>query len=84
MQCNDCGCIAQPNDGRNWGTKCGCVDTDLAILRKALVGLIGTDDKAELEQIESAIRSSPAPDEDKASTINAIHALQKTRPKHAT
>lgn len=48
------------------------------ILRKALIGLVGSDDKDELEQMEASIRMFPAPDEDYAVTINAIHAILKT------
>ncbi len=48
-------------------------------LRRALVGLVGADDPAELRQMEAAMRILPAPDEDKIWTINAIHALLATR-----
>ena len=53
--------------------------SDNAKLRKALVGLIGTDGK-ELDSMEALIRIIPhAPDEDRAVTINAIHALRETQ-----
>lgn len=52
--------------------------TDNAILRKALVGLVGAESREELEQMEMVIRVAPVPDADKASTINAIHALIQT------
>lgn len=45
------------------------------ILRLALVGLVGADGE-ELDTIEAVIRMTPAPDADKASMINAIHALR--------
>jgi len=51
----------------------------IVLLRTALVGLVGSDDRAELEQMELAMRSMSAPDQDKADTINAIHAIIKTR-----
>ena len=44
-------------------------------LRAALVGLIGVDGREELEQMEAVMRLMPAPAEDKAATIDAIHAL---------
>lgn len=51
---------------------------DNALLRKALVGLVGADKRDELEQIEAVIRTLPVPDVDKMNTINAIQALLKT------
>jgi hypothetical protein len=55
---------------------------DMAVkLRSALVGLVGVDGKAELEQMEVTMRLLPAPDEDKAVSINAIHALLATLPE---
>jgi hypothetical protein len=50
----------------------------IMLLRSALVGLVGSDDKKELEQMELMVRAIPAPDQDKANTINAIHAIIKT------
>ena len=43
-----------------------------------MVGLVGSDDIEELEKMEVFLRVSPAPMEDKASTIDAIHAIIKT------
>jgi hypothetical protein len=43
-----------------------------------LVGLVGVDGLTELEQMESVMRLLPAPAEDKAKTIDAIHALLAT------
>ncbi len=54
------------------------LQADNAKLRKALVGLVGADTKAELEEMEAAIRLLAAPDEDRMNTINAIHALRDT------
>lgn len=52
--------------------------TDNTKLRKALVGLVGADG-LELDGMEALIRISPhAPEEDRAVTINAIHALRET------
>lgn len=49
-------------------------------LRTALVGLVGVDGRAELEQMEAVMRLMPAPAQDKAATIDAIHALIATLP----
>lgn len=57
-------------------------DAEIDMLRSALVGLIGTDDEQELLAIEATMRLLPAPDADKAVSINAIHALLKTANKH--
>ena len=50
-------------------------------VRAALVKLVGADDLIELSTIEAVIRLSSAPAEDKANTINAIHALRDTLPQ---
>ncbi len=52
----------------------------IALLRVALVGLVGSDDKAELEGMEVFIcnPSAGVPVEDRANTVTAIHALIKT------
>lgn len=55
-------------------------EADIARLRSALAGLIGADTTDELRQMESAMRLLPAPDADKAVSINAIHALLATMP----
>ena len=52
-------------------------------LRSALVGLIGADSEQELRQMEATMRLLPAPEEDKAVSINAIHALLATLPVNA-
>lgn len=49
-------------------------------LRMALIGLVGESDPMALKGMELAMRSLPAPEEDKAVTINAIHALLATTP----
>lgn len=49
-------------------------------LRAALVGLVGVDTREELEQLEGVMRLMPAPAQDKAATIDAIHALIATTP----
>ena len=46
-----------------------------AILRKALVGLVGVDSRDQLEQLEAVIRTIPCPEVDRMNTINAIQAL---------
>jgi len=53
-------------------------EADIAMLRAALVGLIGADSEQELRQMEATMRLLPAPDADKAVSINAIHALLAT------
>lgn len=47
-------------------------------LRKALIGLVGAETREELEQIEAAMRTWPAPDRDKIAVINAVHAIFET------
>jgi hypothetical protein len=54
------------------------VEADRERLRSALFGLVGCADE-ELETMEITIRSIPAPMEDKAVSIDAIHALIATR-----
>lgn len=47
-------------------------------LRDALAALVGSGDVDELRGMELAMRELPAPDADKAVTVNAIHALIAT------
>ncbi|WP_231409656.1 hypothetical protein [Ralstonia solanacearum] len=54
---------------------------EVFILRAALVGLVGADDKEELEHMEDAMRALPVPEHDKAATVLAIQALLATNPK---
>lgn len=54
------------------------ISDEHAMLRKALVGLVGSDDPKELELIEGTIRVMPVPDVDRMNTINAIQALLQT------
>ena len=56
---------------------------DIATLRAALVGLIGADTEQELREMEATMRLLPAPEADKAVSINAIHALLATMPPNA-
>lgn len=44
-------------------------------LRAALVGIVGVDGRADLEQMEGVMRLMPAPAADKAATIDAITRL---------
>ncbi|MFA6678861.1 MAG: hypothetical protein WCR96_00025 [Candidatus Methanomethylophilaceae archaeon] len=53
-------------------------ENDIALLRKALIGLVGVNKKEELEQMDVAMRLIPAPDADKIASLNAIHALLET------
>jgi len=57
-----------------------CEKHPMKKLRNALVGLVGVDGKDDLEKLEAMMRLMPAPDADKAVTINAIHALLETLP----
>jgi hypothetical protein len=56
------------------------VEADRDRLRKALVGLVGASEPNELRAMELAMRTLPVPDEDRAATINAIHALLPLQP----
>ena len=58
-------------------------EADIAMLRAALVGLVGADSEQELRQMEATMRLLPAPDADKAVSINAIHALLATMAHNA-
>lgn len=55
-------------------------ENDIALLRSALIGLVGVSEKAELEQMDVAMRLVPAPEADKIASLNAIHALLATLP----
>lgn len=56
-------------------------EADISLLRKALIGLIGAETRKELEPMEAMVRALPAPEQDKAVSINAIHALLATMPE---
>jgi hypothetical protein len=47
-------------------------------LRTALAALVGGSTRTELEAMEMALRLLPAPENDKAVMINAIHVLIET------
>lgn len=53
----------------------------VALLRSALVGLVGADSEVELREIEASMRRIPAPEAGKAVFSNAIQALLTTMPK---
>lgn len=53
-------------------------EADIRKLRKALIGLIGSETKEELEQMELVIRTVQSPEKDKLVSINAINALLDT------
>jgi len=59
------------------------LESKLAQLRRALVGLVGLDTREELEAMEAVVRLSTIPEKDRASTIDAIHALMDTLPASA-
>lgn len=56
-------------------------EADCAVLRRALVGLVGASDVEALKGMELAVRIMPQCDEDKGVTLNAIHALIRTAPE---
>lgn len=58
-------------------------ESDTAMLRTALVGLIGADSEQELRQMGATMLLLPAPDSTKAVIINAIHALLATMTPNA-
>lgn len=47
-------------------------------LRNALIGLVGSDSREELQSMELAMRIFPASDADVVASVNAIHALLET------
>ena len=55
-------------------------ESDIQMLRAALVGLIGAGEKAELLSMEAAIRIIPGEEADKVAALNAVHALLLTMP----
>jgi hypothetical protein len=50
-------------------------ESDLAVLRSALVRLVGADTRSELEAIEGLFRAATLPEADKTAIVDAIHAL---------
>lgn len=50
-------------------------ENTIAKLKAALIGLVGSSAKDELEKMEMLIRVAPVPDADKVGMINAIHVL---------
>lgn len=92
LTCVYCG-MEYPQNSPSWGDKIltdhikVCekhpmrkAEATIAKLRKALIGLVGAEDKKILEQMEVNIRLLPIPDVDKMNTINAITALIDTAP----
>ena len=53
------------------------------LLFRALSSLIGAESVEELRQMEAIIRITAAPDADKISALNAIHALLKVHHDNA-
>ena len=47
-------------------------------LRNALIGLVGSDSREELQSMELAMRIFPASDADVVASVNAIRALLET------
>lgn len=50
-------------------------EADIAKLRQALIGLIGTEDPNKLRQMEAVLRFMAVPNADQAAALNAIHVL---------
>lgn len=53
---------------------------DVALLRSALIGLIGAETEEDLRQMEVIMRALSITDADRVASINAIHALLATMP----
>lgn len=77
-----------PWNGHNWAAQKRHainaqeeIEKRVVLLRAALVALIGADGKDDLQQMEMVLRQLPAPESDKAVSINAIHALLATFPE---
>ena len=66
---------------QEWLDSPAAPEPDWRVLRAALAALVGADTKEELDMMEMAIRSTAAPDKDKAVVINAIDALRETLPE---
>ena len=54
------------------------LEQDKTKLRKALIGLVGAEDRKTLEEMELNLRLLPIPEVDRMNTINAIQALIDT------
>lgn len=54
-------------------------DEAAALLRTALVEMVGESDPAKLKRMIIFIRNTPAPEEEKTTIINAIDALLRTQ-----
>jgi len=54
------------------------LEKERGLLRSALAKIIGVDGREELEALEAVMRLMPAPAEDKAASVDAIHALLAT------
>ena len=65
-------------DAARWQSRYQVVAQQRDRLRTALVALVGVDGRAELEQLEITMRLMAAPAEDKAASVDAIHALIAT------
>lgn len=65
-------------EARLSAAEAGCLAAEqrIDVLRQALVGLVGASTADELDAMEVFLRTTPAPAEDKAASINAIHALR--------
>lgn len=79
---------APPWHGYNWAAQKRhaikaqeAIEKRVVLLRAALVSLIGADGKDDLQQMEATLRLLPAPEADKAVSINAIQALLATLPE---
>jgi hypothetical protein len=48
-------------------------------LRHVIMEFVGSDDPAELDQIESVLRIAPMAENDRAGMLNLIHAIKEVR-----
>lgn len=55
-------------------------EADIAMLRSALVGLIGANTERGLREMEAAVQVIPDPDGNATVALDAIHALLATMP----
>jgi len=53
-------------------------EADIAKLRRALMGIVGAEDKGELEAMADFLINDIGPDDEKVKALNAIQALIET------
>ena len=80
FMCSACHCVENTALLNYWALRIRAenAEADRDRLRAALIGLVGASTRAELEQMEMALRSMPVVASDLTVTIDAIHALLAT------